>query len=447
VSSVIPEELLVERTVRKSEVVLKVQAELDFLPVATSFVEKAALAFGLGEAEALALTLATEEVFVYLCHGAGPGADFQVICRSRGYFVEEDFQFEAEHFDMSVFNITSSVCVTQEGVPAETGLLLASRMVDRFRLFRKEDLLHLIVVKEKSYPTSMDTRIPEAIPLRELTIRTPEPEELPLLVRMINRHYVSPSVPPSFVFPGKVSDMAACGDYHAAVAVDSAGHLGGGIFWRWEAHRLVELFGPYVLNQPPESAVAGSLVDHCLNAIARTRALGLINRYPTPDLPSESFEPLGSLTFQRPDGGQADIVAAYRHLEEDAGLTVWAHPLLEEFLQREFARLFFAREINLVQDEGEKSSPYTVLSAEFDRNAARATLQPVWFGEDSRDALVCHVETLLQEDIPNIFFEMDLGVPWQPRFSPGLVESGFEPRLVLPYAGRGDIVVFQYKAV
>ena len=55
------------QSIRKAEVTLSLQADLIFLPVATSFVEKAAAAFGLAEPEALSLTLATEEIFVYLC--------------------------------------------------------------------------------------------------------------------------------------------------------------------------------------------------------------------------------------------------------------------------------------------------------------------------------------------------------------------------------------------
>jgi hypothetical protein len=52
---------------------------------------------------------------------------------------------------------------------------------------------------------------------------------------------------------------------------------------------------------------------------------------------------------------------------------------------------------------------------------------------------------MLKEGITNILFEMDLGKSWQCHFTQPLLETGFEPRLVLPYAGRGDLIVFQHK--
>ncbi|CAO0822135.1 hypothetical protein DFAR_2820003 [Desulfarculales bacterium] len=45
----------------------------DFLLVATFFAEQAAMSLGLGRAEALELTLASEEAFSYLCRVVRPG--------------------------------------------------------------------------------------------------------------------------------------------------------------------------------------------------------------------------------------------------------------------------------------------------------------------------------------------------------------------------------------
>jgi hypothetical protein len=240
--------------------------------------------------------------------------------------------------------------------------------------------------------------------------------------------------------------MAASGAYHAAIAVDKAGHIGGGLVWRWETQRLVKFFGPYLLNQPRESSMSQALVDACMSSIARSGSIGLINRCPTPELPKQYFESLGSLTFKTAAGAATEIASCYRHLEEDAGLAVWSHPSLEPFLDKEYRRLVFAREIRLVRDEGERSSPYSVLSAEFDRGSSRVTLYPIWLGEDARETVSAHIEALVKENIPNIFFEMDLGKSWQCHYAPALLDSGFEPRLVLPYAGYGDLVVFQYRA-
>jgi hypothetical protein len=348
---------------------------------------------------------------------------------------------------MRAFNLTARASFEDDTSARETGLLIASRMVDRFHFSGDDSGLRLTLVKEKAYPPAVDMPVPPARPLKEYTVRVPEPDELKLLVRLVNAHYPAELAPPSFASPGKVVDMVALGEYVPLIAVDASAHIGGGIFRRWEGVRLVEFFGPYVFNQPSGSPIARDLVDECINAIARTSAVGLINRYPTPELPEEYFERLGSLEFPQTEG-VAELTAFYRHLEEDSGATVWAHPALADFLNTEYRHLAFAREILPVGVDGELSSPYSVLSADFDpeiTRGRRVTLRPIWWGEDAADLVAAHVEVLSRERLTALLFEMDLGKPWQCHFTPALLERGFEPRLVLPYAGRGDLVVFVHR--
>jgi hypothetical protein len=66
-------------------------------------------------------------------------------------------------------------------------------------------------------------------------------------------------------------------------------------------------------------------------------------------------------------------------------------------------------------------------------------------GNDSEKVLEAYVETLQKEEILNIFFQMDLGRPWHCHFTPALLGCGFKPRLLLPYAGKGDLVIFQHE--
>jgi hypothetical protein len=40
---------------------------------------------------------------------------------------------------------------------------------------------------------------------------------------------------------------------------------------------------------------------------------------------------------------------------------------------------------------------------------------------------------------------VDLGQAWQADFAPALLQNGFLARLVLPYAGEGDLVLFQFE--
>jgi hypothetical protein len=206
----------------------------------------------------------------------------------------------------------------------------------------------------------------------------------------------------------------------------------------------MEFYGPYVFDQPRGSEMSEVLTDYCIGAIARTEATGLITRYPTDDLPTEYFEPLGSLSLGQRDGNGMKTVAYYRDLGEDPGLSVWTDPTLQPFLKEQYQRLVLPREVRAVTDQGESASPFCVISAEFDRAAGRATLRPIWWGRNAEDTLAAYVQTLLGEEIPNIFFEMDLGRSWNCHFTPALLKNGFEPRLLLPYAGKGDLVIFQY---
>jgi len=426
------------------EVTLTLKADLAYLPLATAFVEKAAGPLGLGDPEALALTLATEEIFAYLCKLAAAGKQVQIRCQGRGYYVQEDFLFEARDFAMRAFNLTCSV-IDDPAYLDETGLLIASRMVDRLRVTQKDEGLRLTLIKERDYPAFTELRIPPARPLDRCLVRSPDREELKVFVRMLRDYYTSYSVPRSFGFPGKVVDMVASGEYAAALAFDEAGHIGGGLLWWREGSGMVEFFGPYVFGQPSDSDVPQRLTDFLISSVARTGAIALINRYPTPELPEDYFEPLGSIVFQQPDGSEVEMNPCYRHLEEDRGLAVWTHASIEPFLTREYRRLFFARELRPAKAEGESSSPYSVLSADLDRRQGRAILHPVWWGDDSPKVLAAHVETLLKDGLVNIMFEMDLGKSWHCRFTPALLGTGFEPRLVLPYAGAGDLVIFQHK--
>ncbi len=343
----------------KNTVTLNVRANPIFLQLVTGFVEKSAVAFGLDEPESLSLTLATEEIFAYLCLSSSPDKEVSLKCTGGGYYVEEEFYFEAKDFNMKAFNLTASPSMDADEAFQETGLLIASRMVDRFKFSQQDAGLRLVLLKEKSYPPLSELPAPRAVPVDKFDVRSPDPEELKLAIRLLNSHYPPHLIPLSFRFPGKVVDMVASGDYSAFIALDRSGHLAGGAFWRFNGPKLIELYGPLVFNQPANSTIAQALVEAFINAVAKSSAVGVINRYPTPELPVEYFESLGSLTVAQDEGGPLDVPAYYRHMEEDLGITVWAHPSLREFLRKEYARLVFARDIRLITDEGESSSRFS----------------------------------------------------------------------------------------
>lgn len=433
----------------KTKVDLALPAELDFLPVAASFVENAASAFGLGKADALDLTLSAEEIFAYLCRVLSRSNKVQMHCTGSGYFVELGFLFDLIDFDMKVFNLTANDPAQVSAESDETGLLIASRMVDGFRFFQKRSFLALILKKEKSYPLVPDLPSGEIRVLDSFSMRPPDPDELKLLVLYARQCYPSQMLHPSFAHPGQVVDMVSSGDFFAAIAVDDSGHIGGGILGRWEGigNRVVEFSGPYVFEQRPDLEMGQALVDYCIEAVARTHAVGIMIRYPTPQLPVEYFDSVGSLTLRSVPEGPSVVTAYFRLLGEDPGLVIQTHPAVAPFLSEIYRRLSLPRELIMVEEAGESSSSWSVLSAELNRNLSCATLRPVWEGKDSQANVSSHVETLRLEGYRDILFEIDMGRSWHSSFVPAILACGFTPRLILPYGGKGDLLIFQYAAI
>ncbi len=417
-----------------------------FLPVVTSFAETTALALGLAQSEALDLRLAAEEVFYHVCRIApADGGWVEVRCSGGGYYAQLDFTFPSVEFDMRAFNICTSISMADDDEVEQMGLFLASRSVDRFRMSREDGRrLKLSLVKEKAYPSWEERPAPSAPPLERFTVRTPDPGELKLLAELVNVHYRDAIIPDFLKYPGKLVDMAGSGEYRAAVAAGPSGEVGGAVLWRGTGSGAVEWYGPYLFNQDPDSPVGASLIDNCIAAIARTPAVALVNRFPTPEFPREEFEYLGHVTHHAPDGTASRRDAWARLMQEDPGSAVWAHPRLHDYLRQEYARLVLPREIRTAKDQGERRPRHSVLMSAFDRLQGSVTLQPVWWGEDSESNLGRHLELFQREGVLNVFFTLDLGRSQEAGFTPAILRNGFEPRMILPYAGAGDLVVFQH---
>ncbi|MHC1726311.1 MAG: hypothetical protein AB9866_09940 [Syntrophobacteraceae bacterium] len=431
------------------EVQLTVPADESFVQVVTSFVENTSSALGLGRGEALGLTLAAEEVFVHLCRMVlSKGANVAVRCFSGGYYVQADFSFPADELDMRGFNITATVALTDNSDSDQMGLILASRSVDQFRVTRRAGQgLQLSLVKEKAYPQIETPSQLGATQLRSFSVRPPNPEELSLFALLANVHYESRLLPNELAHPGRLIDMVAGGEYTAAVAAGPKGELGGGTLWRWTGPQAVECFGPYVFDQDQASAIASALIESCIGDLARSSAVVLINRFPTHEFITEQFEHLGSVTTYGKDCSPTPHDAWFRLMGDDAGSPAWVHSEIQDFVRQQYQRLFLPRDVRVVVQAGERCSLHSVLFSAFDRLQGSVMLYPTWFGEDFGKNLAQHLRFFDKEQIANVFFVMDLGQSWQSGFAPGLLQNGFKPRMVIPYSGTGDLLMFQLERV
>lgn len=432
------------KAIPRREMIMELQLMHDFLPVVTAAVEKAALAYGLGNGDALKLTLATEEVFAYLCKLAGPGETVKIQCAGGGYYARVGFSFAAESLNLRSFNLTAAISPDDEAALEEMGLLIASRSVDLLQVSRiRTGVMQLVLTKEKTYPPLTRTQVSQQDLSDKFTIKTPDREEIKLFTQLVNSHHPSHLIPAFLFFPGKVVDMIAGGEYHAALAVDGRSNVAGGILWR-SGPRTVECFGPYIFSRKP--GVAEALLDVCIGSAGKTEAVGLINRRAAPDLPGGYFEALGSIKLFKQDGTSLSLPSFYRELQEDQGSRVWSHPGLADFLRKEYSRLVLARDIQTVTDQGEQRSAFSVFASEIDKPQGQVTLRPIWSGTDAERILDQHIKLFKKESLANIFFEMDLARAWQADLTPALLNNGFEPVLLLPYGGEGDVVIFQHGA-
>ena len=254
----------------KPEVHLSVAADSVYLPLVTSFVENGAIGLGMGRAEAMSLTLATEEIFSYLCQIATPEEMVEIRCSGGGYYVRAVFLFSVEDFNMRAFNLTTTVSVDDEESLEEMGLLIASRMVERFQVSKERGKgVQLTLIKEKKYPASEEETVPAARNLAEFSIQDPNPEEIKLLALLVSSYYRDWIIPGFFEYPGKLVDMVESGECRAAMALAPDGHVGGGIIWRWTGLKTVECFGPYLFNQDPDSSIPEALLETAWGLLQR----------------------------------------------------------------------------------------------------------------------------------------------------------------------------------
>lgn len=427
-----------------NEVSLTISSDMQFLPLAISFAEAAAKAFGLEKTDALKLTLACEETFTYICSISKEIRSLAMKVTNGLYYVRVQFLFNAADFDPRAFNLTAQASPEDEKGLDEMGLIIASRSIERFQIFYNTDGISLVLIKEKSYPPMLEIGAPESKPLKDFTIVAPDPGTLKLFSGQIVHYYPDYLYPGDFSFPGKLVDMVASGEFGAAAAVSKERLTGGGVVWFRSSDKMVEIFGPYLFNQPVPSSMAERLISTVIEGLAKTDILFLIIMYATPELPAGYFEPLGTIDIFKADSAPMAITVYCRQLKEDPGSAVWAHPELEEFLKKEYRRLYFARHIRPTVNAGETRPEHSVFAARFVKTRSTAILNAVWDGIDIPDNLDRHIRTLKDEGMLNIFFELDLAHAWQSGLTPVLLQKGFIPRIILPYAGDGDIVLFQH---
>lgn len=426
---------------------LKISTPLhtDFLPVITNFIENTSCVFGIDKQGALKLTLASEEVFSYLCNVIQGDKTLDIICTGGIYFVAVEFSFDKIEIDLKAFNITATPSSESEESFREMGLLIAARSVDSLSLEEASDeRLVLRLIKEKSYPPSGAIELPHIPPMASFVLKVPIADEIKAFSHLLQLYYKKYPLPDAFRCPGKLVDMVTSTLYGISIATDERGLIGGGIIWKRMNEKIVEFFGPYLFNQQGNNKMAESLINVCIEGLARTEIIGVFCRYPTEAFPAEYFESIGTITFYEHQRNQIEFPCYYRQLHEDTGAYVYVPRKIASFIEAEYKRLVLPRQVYLTDYSGEYRGDYSVFASELDKELNQVIIRPLLPGEDCLNNILKHMEIFKKEQILNCFFEIDLGVVWQAYVVDSLMECGFKPCLIIPYGGKSDLVIFQY---
>ncbi|MDQ5986228.1 MAG: hypothetical protein CSYNP_01947 [Syntrophus sp. SKADARSKE-3] len=421
---------------------LRLPADAIYLPVVTPFVESAAVAFGLQKEAALRLGLATEEIFVHLSREVCRGEPLEINCLNGVSYARVEFRFSGSKLNMGALNMTAT-CKGEENI-AEMGLIIASRTIDRLHITsEKFQQVCLAIEKDKDYPA-----VTETIPLPtgsagDFTVETPDTETLKRFVTLAVRND-DPLQPDYLRYPGKVADMAAVGQIRALVAITPKRDIAGGVLLCFQMERIVQIIGPYAFDSRHKTDIFESLLAACLSGMARTKAMAILSMGGIPAEIQSQFEPLGTLSYYLPSGNAVARHLYYRLLHEDPGCVIWADGSLRDYLSKEYQRLYLAREIREVKDFGETRSGASIFSAAVTRLRSEVILRPLWPGADMDENVKRHIACVKEESLRNILFMLDMGVSWHAVLMPILVDNGFKPALILPFAGQSDMVVFQY---
>jgi len=421
---------------------LKLLADARFIPLIQGVVEQSGTVFGLERNKALRMTMASEELVSHLAATAG-GAEIDLTVTAGGWCVTADFSFIADPSDLWAMNLVAKENIGAGKSMDHLGLLLASRMSDGFSIRLDGKVVHLELRQDLDYPFIEPQPGSRGVAKGAVRIvDNPESALIKEACAQVLNLYPAHEVHEAFYKPGKVVDMAARKDLDVVVAVDEIGALAGMISWRSPSERSVSFSGPYIFLDGGDTAEV--LETHLLNTVARTDVVSLFSDLGTDDLISQNFEELGKLDFVQPDDDTIELDVWFRHLREDSGAAVWAHPAMHGFLESVYDRLVLMRTIRDTDGSGEKLPDRSVFSVRLRPELKEATLSPLVAGADASEVVAHHLETLSKDGYRNIFFDLDLAYGWQAAMGKALMDNGFEPKLVLPYAGKSDVVVFRH---
>lgn len=425
----------------KRRAAVSIPFDASFLSLAMEFADKGARGFGYGDRETGGLVLAVEELFSFYAPRAAAGSVVDMALEDEGYRLSLSLSFYAANPDMRAFNLTWRVDHDSEESLDTLGPMIAARSVSCLRLhFGAQEQVIIRLSRDREYAPSGAVPLPPHGAGQCARLAAPSCDDLRHFAAMAKTSG-APFLPPFLARPGMAADMLAAGHLEAVLAV--AGEwITGGVLWRPLTETCVELYGPYLFTEDPGDAILAMLLNEAVARISRSRSRGLVRRQgPLPGY-ERFFDFLGELEMPEIGGHDTRSVYYFRQLKEESGSVVYCSASLAGFLHEQYDRLCLPRQVREAREENTPARDASVLAVEPDYLRSLATIRPLCSGRDMAANLAGHLRLLRGEGLANFIFEMDTGSGEDTAFADALAETGFVPRLLIPDAARGDLVIY-----
>ena len=425
---------------------LNFAVEIAWLPMAQSLVETATPVMGLSRSKALKLSQACEEILAHLFQTM-PGKPITLTLTRKGAGVLAELSLtDLQHLDLWAMNLTARDRISLENDPdtEQLGLLLASRLTDRFLIDTRMGQVKISLFQDLAYPElQAGSMLPLILKPPVTTGICHDPDRLGQACTRVMAFYAPELFPGVLTTPGRLADLVADGEWTVALAQDHTHAPAGMICWESRDNLCPAFYGPYLFTEASEP-VARLLVEEMIRNLARTPAMALFSTLATPALPGGDFEILARTRYRLSNGRTQERPVWFRHLREDTGCRVWSHEQTRQFLEKSYTDLFLARTIDTTMPSGSTRPEHSMFSTRLDTGKGQAIILPMLDGRDTGENIRQHTTYLLKEGFLNLFFHLDLSHGWQAALAPDLAKNGFSPAYVLPFGGESDLLVFCY---
>ncbi|MDD2466644.1 MAG: hypothetical protein PHI97_21815 [Desulfobulbus sp.] len=417
-----------------------------FLPLAMEFADKGARGFGYGNRETGGLVLAVEELFSFYMQQAAIGSAVEIELVDQAYRLALSIAFRMANPDLRAFNLTWRVNPDSDESLEMLGPMIAARSVSSLRLdFGADEQVVLRLSRNRDYAPASVVALPPPEAMANLRLADPSLDDL--------RHFAAmaatsgcPFLPSFLAQPGMAVDMFAAGHLHALLVQGKADWIMGGVLWRPLTDTCLELYGPYLFNNDPDDQALTLLLDEAVSRISRSRFRGIVRRQGPLAGHERFFDFLGDLCLTGIDGAAACTTYYYRQLKEESSGVVYCTGGLATFLGEQYNRLCLPRQLRETGGEQTRLRDASVLSVEMDHSRSLAIIRPLCAGKDMAANLTAHLDLLRGEGICNFIVEINTGSSEDTSFAAALEETGFVPRLLIPDAGLGDVVIYGHCA-